>query len=283
MIAVWHTTHRPNTEHQQWPLADIEAILTTGDLPTDLFARTFCDEQARRGLGISGHYHHGDPFGAFTGWDDYLNRHVATVREVLTRPNATGQTVAIQTLARLGFDFTPLVDVLVQVGTGVQKTAREAVLPLLLSSRDLARPLVDKALAEGDAVADTRRSCSYGGSTGRGWRPFTATGRVGIVRPGAADDRETAGSAHGAGRGRGAVRSISTCPPVQMETGVVPFPPEAVAGLRETYQRGYQEVLREYEQRIERSRLRATRDYVKNFSQAPTPVRAVLRHADRLH
>ncbi len=271
MIAVWHSTRHPNTERQQWALADVENILTAGELPTDLFARTFCDQSAVRSLGMSGNYHHGDAFGAFTGWDDYLNRHVATVREMLTLPNATGQLIVLQTLARLGFDFAPLVDVLVQVGTGTQKATREAALPLLLPFRDRARPLVDQAMAEGDAARRHeavlllwRLDGAAASDRLRQQAEWESSERVRqtIEKLLAAPVEQAADEA----------RSVHfDLPPVQIETGVVPFPAEAVAGLSEAYQRGYQEALRHYQQMIERLHAQGRTEYISNYTN-PQPV-----------
>ncbi len=284
MIAVWHSTCRPNTERQQWALADVEAILTAGELPTDLFARTFCDQSAVRKLGTSGHYRHGDAFGAFTGWADYLNRHVATVREMLTRPNTSAQLIALQTLARLGFDFAPLVDVLVQVGTGTQKVARRAaLLPLLLPFREQARPLVDQAMAEGDAARRHeavlllwRLDGAAASDRLRQQAEWESSERVRqtIEKLLAAPVEQAADEA----------RSVHfDLPPVQIELGVVPFPAEAVAGLREAFQRGCQEALRHYEQLIERYKSQVQPQYLKNYTK-PQPVSDELsRNADRLH
>src|SRR5581483_4156663 len=89
----------------------------------------------------------------FADWAPYLARHVAAVRDVLTRADADGRVYALTTLGRLGFDFAPIVDLLVQIGTGPAKTPRDAALPLLLPLSGQARPHIEHVLTAGDAGA----------------------------------------------------------------------------------------------------------------------------------
>src|SRR5207253_1322152 len=119
----------------------------------DLLARAILDRQSVGVFGRSGNFYgYSDFVSPFCDWEQYLGRHQAVVREAMAQADAAGQVFALQTLARLRFDFAPVVDMLVQVGTGPAKTVRDLVLPLLYPFREQAMRYVECALAEGDAT-----------------------------------------------------------------------------------------------------------------------------------
>jgi hypothetical protein len=231
-----------------WTASEMEAILAVGGLPPDLLARIFLDDKAVGLLG-GGHYY-GYIDEPVVGWADHLAKHLDVVREALARTDAEHRMFVLKTLDRMKYDFTPVADLLVDLGTGPAKTVREAVLPLLAGCRDRARPLIDRVLAEGDAPRRNEAVLLL-------WRLFG--------RDAAEPLRE-----HAAGESSDRVRQTvenllaapadlpaedaeltASLPPVQIELGEVPLPESAKAGLREFYHEAWKQATQHYERAME--------------------------------
>jgi hypothetical protein len=251
IISAWHLRDHTAKERAPWPLPALETILVSSDLPTDLIARAFLSEQAARGFQMSGNYYHNDPISPFSDWAAYLARHVEAVREALAETSAESRLYVLRTLHQMGFDFTPVVDLLVQLGTGPAKTVREAALPLLDGCHDQARPLIDKVLAEGDAAQRHEAVLLL-------WRLFGREA-VGPLRQHLAGEsaervRQTIEKLLAAPdeAPEDATRDLAaTLPPVRIELGEVDLPDAAMAGLREHINRGWEQALRQYEHQLE--------------------------------
>jgi HEAT repeat protein len=251
LIEAWHMTGR-DKGRTAWPLPELEAVLRSADLPTELIARGFLSELAARTFRSSGNYWHGDPISPFRDWAPYLARHVDAVREALAVTAADHRLYVLRTLNQMGFDFAPVVDLLVDLGTGPAKTVREAALPVLHGCRDQARPLIERVLAEGDAALRHEAVLLL-------WRLF---GRE------AADSLRQHLGSESSERVRQTVDKLlaapdeapedvtrdlaAALPPVRIELGEVDLPDEAKAGLREHVNRGYEQTLHQYERDLER-------------------------------
>jgi HEAT repeat protein len=150
LVSAWTLGTRLTGGKPKWTASDLEAVLAVAGLPKDLLARSALD------LHLGGHVSYGMYYSnqlasALSNWPSYLERHLVAVREILSRPDAETRLQALQFLGNVRYDFTPVVDLLVEIGTGSAKTPREAALPFLRDRRDAARALVERILAEGDA------------------------------------------------------------------------------------------------------------------------------------
>src|SRR5262249_8705017 len=156
----------------------------------------------------------------------------------------------LQSLDRMKYDFAPVADLLVELGTGPAKTVREAVLPLLTSCRDRARPLIDRVLAEGDAARRNEAVLLL-------WRLFgrDATEPLRKHAAGESSDRvrQTVENLLAAPADLPAedAELTASLPPVQLELGEVPLPEAAKAGLREFYHEAWKQATQQYERSLE--------------------------------
>jgi HEAT repeat protein len=251
LVSAWYHGDRTAKDREAWPLPALEAILVSMDLPTDLPAQAFLSEPAVRTF-RSGSYYPNDPGSAFRDWAPYLARHVGAVREALAVTSAEHRLYALRTLNQIGFDFAPVVDLLVELATGPAKTVREAALPLLGGCRDQARPLIERVLSEGDASQRHEAVLVL-------WRLF-GRDAVEALRHHAAGEsservRQTVEkllAAPDEPAGDVTRELAAALPPVRVELGDVDLPAEAKAGLREHVDRGWEQALRHYERELER-------------------------------
>jgi HEAT repeat protein len=251
IVGTWFADGRPWPELPTWPLGELEGILASGGLPPDFLARALLDRHAHNTLHRCGNTWYGNALSAYSDWTSYLVRHLSTVREALARPEAEHRLHALGTLAQMGFDFAPLVDLLVQFGTGPAKSVRDAVLPLLERCRDQARPLVDQVLAEGDAGRRHEAALLLWRLHGRdAMEPL----RQHLTAEPSERVRQTIAKLLAAPDERSEdvlSQLVAAFPPVRVELGVVRLPEEARAGLRTFADRAWEQALRHHERLLE--------------------------------
>jgi hypothetical protein len=233
-----------------WPVELLEAIAKDAKLPTELLARGFLYQDTTHSLKSFGLSYCVAGRG-ISGWGPYLSQHLTTVREALATPDADVRLHAIRSLANCEFKFAPVVDLLVELATGPQKTVRDAAWPHLHPHRDLAVPHLDKVLTEGDAAARHEAVQLL-------WRLL---GRDAIDR--LKQHAETEGSE----RVRQTIEKFlsapeeqptetlkelaATLPPLQLELGEVDLPETARAGIRQAVDKAYQQVVQNVERAME--------------------------------
>ncbi len=233
-----------------WTLDELEAILCAAGLPEDLVARTCLDQQAMQVLNSGFGYYFGGLNNGFSGWGGYLTRHLEVVRAALALEGAAHQGYVLRTLKEAEFDFAPVTDLLVQIATGPSKTSRDAALPLLGSCRDVARPLIEKALVEGDA------SCRNE-ATQLLWRLYGNEAAEYLRRHLAGESSERVKqsiekllAAPAEGSEEAARALVASLPPLTLELGQVDLPEEAKAGLRQYFHKGWEEATQHYEAQL---------------------------------
>lgn len=246
--------HLGGKKLEPWPLADLLAVMEHESLPADLLARALLDPSAVQGLQQQWSYFLLSQtfIPAFTGWDRYLAGSVPAVRDALARPEAERRLTALRSLNAAGFDFTPVIDLLVDFGTGSAKTVRDEVLSLLRPVRDAARPLVEKYLAEGDATRRHEAAQLLWRLFERGaetrLREHAAAEKSGRVKQtiekllAAPDEAAAAGTSNDPG---------ASPPAAEVETGEVPLGEEAKRGLKEAFQRAHRGALEHYDKQVE--------------------------------
>jgi hypothetical protein len=250
ILAAWYGEHRGQGGAAVWDLSDLEKLIQGAGLPADLIARAFLEGPMQRALQVGMYYFH-DVQGAFSGWNGYLSRHLGVVRESMARPDAEVRLHCLQTLGRAGFDFTPVVDLLVQYGTGPAKTVREAALGVLVDFREAARPLIERTLAEGDASERHEAAQLL-------WRLFER-GAADALRAHAAGEsservKQTIDKLLAAPEekeGDAAADLAAALPPVRVELGEVALSEEARAGWREAFDQAWRQAMQNYEKAME--------------------------------
>jgi HEAT repeat protein len=231
---------------QRWSVVTLAQLLESANASSDLLARTFLDPQGVQNL--FGYNYNFDP--AFRDWQPYLAGHLDAVRETIARQGADGRIHALNFLSRVGFDYKPIVELLVELGTGSAKTVRDTALPRLNKVRDLARPLVEKVLAEGDTSQRHEAAQLL-------WRLLGADAAETLRRHAAGESservRQTIDKLLAAPdeQAFAATDLAATLPPVQIETGVIELPEEAKAGIRDHFARTQEEWMRHYERQLE--------------------------------
>jgi HEAT repeat protein len=246
IISVWQNDDRSEEHRPAWTLAELEAILQSAELPSDLLASTFLNQKLLLTLSL-GYY----TKGVFTEWAEYLGRHAGTVREVLAQSDAENRLHALRMLSHVKFNFRPVVDLLVQLGTGSAKTVREASLPLLDGCRDAARPLVQQTLAEGDAGQRHEAALLL-------WRldghDALESLRQHLARESSERVRQTIEKLLAAPDEQAtqvAEELRASLPPVRVEVGEVPLPEATKEALRQLAEKGHQQALNDYERALE--------------------------------
>lgn len=136
---------------KRWSADDLARHLPLAGLPDDALVPYLLDEQALISAFLTGRgygYSSQDAI-AFPG--PYLQRNARAVRDFLTSANANQRALALQKLAGLSLDATPLLDLLVELATGTSKAVRESAGRLLVRHTEPARPLIEKVLVDGNA------------------------------------------------------------------------------------------------------------------------------------
>ncbi len=127
-----------------------EALAAAGAAPELCLATVLASNQYQAfPVGVIGI--HVDPLEMFTGWKEYAQRHETAIRETIEHNKADTKIQAIQLLRRFGYDFTPIVDLLVTLATGTAKTVREVATSVLAKYANGAKPLVTSILTKGSA------------------------------------------------------------------------------------------------------------------------------------
>ena len=232
-----------------WSATTVEGILQAAELPADLLVRAALDQNTVQLLQMGTMYYDKNSVSTFGDWPPCLARHLPTVREALARPDAESRQHVVKFLCEVQYDFTPVVDLLVQLGTGSSKTVREATLPLLNGLRDLARPLLETVLVEGDAAQRHEAVQVL-------WRLFGQN---------AADPLRQHAAQESSERIRQTIDKLLSAPveepgqeqeltarlpPLQLELGEVELPEEARAGVRAFVEQIYTDAQSHYEQQM---------------------------------
>jgi HEAT repeat protein len=252
MITIWWNMH-PNAGQGKSPrpLGELEAVLKLGDLPNDLLARSFLDEQALRAAHRGGGYYSGQVTSVFRGWNEYLSRQLQVIRDALARTDADHRLHVLQTLGQMQYDFAPVVDLLVQLATGTAKTVREAALALLGGHVKVARPHIDKVLAEGDASQRHEAALLL-------WRLVGRDAAEPLRRHAAQEPSE---------RVKQTIEKLlavpeapstdveqalaASLPPLTIALGVVDLPLDAKAGILATFEKAWEHALADYERSLQ--------------------------------
>src|SRR5205823_2732147 len=106
---------------RRWTIDEVVRLLPLASLPDDALVPLFLDHEAMNAVAVSlgGYGYSADQYGKRPA--TYLNRHPAAVRAFLTGANTNQRALALQTLARIGVNVTPLIDLLVELATGTSK------------------------------------------------------------------------------------------------------------------------------------------------------------------
>jgi HEAT repeat protein len=252
LIQMGHVANLQRPNRSLFPVVQLQAILESAGLPTDLIAQVFLQKEEIQPLQGSLFFYYGNPAESFTGWNDYLSRHLQAVRAAFAVSDADKRLHVLRTLSQMQFDFTPIVDLLVEFGTGPAKTVREAAAPLLAPCADRAGPLIEKVLADGDAGQRHEAAQLL-------WRLF-GRGVADVLRQHAAGEtservRQTIERLIAAPEGSTESSSAelgSSLPPLQIELGTIPLPEEAKQGLREAFAASWKQHMQYYERALER-------------------------------
>jgi hypothetical protein len=230
-----------------WPLTELAAVFAAAGLAGEHVVALLLDPQVVAGLRGNGYWFYGYLTDVFDGWPEFLAGHLDAVRQTLLRLHANNCDQAIGTLNRAGFDFAPIVETVVQLGTSSSKTVRESALAILLRSPAEAVPHAEKLLTEGDAARRHEAAVLLWKLQGE-----RATGRLrqALECDPAERVKQTirkllAAPAEQAADSAREVRFEP--PPLEVELGQVPFPEEAWARIRAMYQKAHQQAMQHYE------------------------------------
>jgi hypothetical protein len=153
VVFSYHDRNRIKQYWQPWTADRLEEIFVSDELPGDLLIVPMLDKQA--GQMFHGPYSYMTNFHlqAFTQLDKYFQKYPARIKSFLAgQTGAEERVFALKVLSELKFDFSPIPESIVQIGTGSSKSAREAALPLLMTCRAAARPLLEQMLKESSAA-----------------------------------------------------------------------------------------------------------------------------------
>lgn len=255
-----------------WPVSLLVAVCAAGGLPPAEAVRVGVEptlQEALRGAGI---WVYGETERPFGGWAEYLAAHPDVVREVLRPLPAPRCVQAVAALGRVGYDFTPVLDLVADLATGPSKTVREALLPYLLRFAPAAYPHVERHLAGGDAARRNEAAAVL-------WR----------LDPGAAGPRlRTHLETEPAERVRQTVEKLLAAPddvapgadpgfdlpPVAVEVGVVPFPQAARDRVKAFFDKAHADALRHHEQELTRWNSPDRPEWMSKPQAAPKPLPA---------
>ena len=134
------------------PIGDIEQILAAEELSPDILVNTFLDLDLQQAFSSGSNWYYGNRAAeAFSGLDAYFKEHLATVRSFFAGARAEQRVFALSVLNLVKFDFGCVFDILIELGTGSSKTARDAVFPYLNECKATVRPALEKILSDGAA------------------------------------------------------------------------------------------------------------------------------------
>ncbi len=273
VIAAFHAERHEKSQFT-WTVSQLEAILAHAELPADLLARAYLDQQAVNLL-QGGPYYYGDKHSAFTGWDSYLAKHVPVVREALARQEANHRLYVLRTLGEMHFDFSRVVDLLVQLGTSSSKTVRDAVLPLLSGCAEQARPLIEGVLANGDASERNEAALLLWRVGGRETAAVLQQRLANEPSERVKQTIEKLLAAPEELSAEDARQLTDSLPPVRIELGEVELPAEAKTGLREFFDKAWQQAMSNYQKQMEQW-LSPDRPKWMSKPSEPVPVSAAL-------
>ena len=268
--STWQTEGHTPDHKPIWSANQVEAIAKAGDMPPEVVVQTVLDRENARAFGS--YYQHGNPAGAFGDWSACLAEHPATIRHALGKPDAESRLHMVRFLGAVGYGFGPVLDLLVEAGTGSSKFVREAVLLILNENKDKARPFVEKTLAEGDAGQRHEAAQLL-------WRLFP-TDASDLLRRHAEQEsservKQTIEKMLAAPPGHSAVvlaDLAASLPPLHVEVGVVELPESVKAALREFYVEGHERAVKNFEKQQETWKDRAKAPQWIKEAKRPVPI-----------
>lgn len=139
----------------RWSMIELCKIIAAGELPDDVLVIPLIDGQAHRTLrGATFYYYYGGTgiVDYLADLDKYFNQHKEAIRAFLKQANPDQKVYALNVLSQAEFDFAPMIDFLVELGTGSSKVVRDAALPLLISYGDKCLTSVQQVLSHGAAA-----------------------------------------------------------------------------------------------------------------------------------
>nr|MBC8289397.1 hypothetical protein [Planctomycetota bacterium] len=233
----------------KWPVEKMAAVFEDGEIPVANLLAVFLDPEMSEAFNSTHFYYSGSGYGLFlSDWAPFLNRHADHVRGVLTGLNAEGKVRALHALFKHRFPVEPILDRLVDFGTGTSRTVRGKAADWLEKVKDQARPPIEKQLAEGNAgqrdqaaqllyhlygsdAAETLRSHAEGESAKRVVQTIE---KLVATTEGDPEVLESAWA------------SLEVAP-VEVETGVVPLTEELKQGIRDLFDGYYAQYMASYE------------------------------------
>jgi hypothetical protein len=234
-----------------WPADRLTALYAEAGIPPAEVVRLLLDPAAIASLQGNQYWFYGRCLDMFGGWPEVLAAQLPAVREVLSRLDAAACVSALRTLSQTKFDFTPILDLVVELGTSSSKTVREAALPVLLAAKG-AVPHAAKLLATGDAARRNEAAVLLWKLEGdrttdrlRGHLASESAERVKqTIQKLLAAPEEAATDA---------AREVSLeLPPLDVELGQVMLPGEACARIRACFDKAHQQAMAHYEREVTR-------------------------------
>lgn len=232
-----------------WPAERLVPLVAEAGLPAGEALRPVLDPTVTHALMGSSYYYVntvGDAL--FDGWAAVLAAHLPDVREQLPKLGAKEAAHVVPQLARLGFDYVPIIDVLAGLAVGSGKAARDGAAAILLNHPAAAGPLLERLLVEGktderneaaallwkvkgDEAAAVLRKHLKGESSEKVQQTIERL----LVSP-----AELAG---------GAADALAL-PPLTSELGKVPLPDAAREAIRAVFAKSHDLATRHYEQQL---------------------------------
>ncbi len=244
-------SHRHRSDDAAWSMVLVERFLmTAGDDPVQMIEALLKPGMLVVQYGQWGA--HANLATMFSGWPEFLLRHIAYVRTVLSGAAADQRVHAMGQMQRVKFDFSQLVDLVVSMATSSAKTVRETALSILEAHRAEAQPLLEQALADKDTSVRHEAVSAL-------WRLFgdksSATLRTHLESETSTRVKQTiekllAGAIVAAESSK--IEEVLSLPPLVIDTGVVPLSEATKLDLKRFYEQSYAGWLKQYQENLKR-------------------------------
>ena len=243
-------------EDFSWPLERIEAMLEADGHPTGIAGQLLLwpeigQDMMPESTGFCWQWMEK----AFTGWEDFWQRHPEVIRECLTDSAAKLQAESLAELRKRQLDLSQLADLLVDFATGKTKGPRQEAEGILNDAayHDAVRPLLEEKLEKG--AAHEREHATrllnefFAGDVTELFTARLEAEKSKIVRellekfiaaaPAAGDRSEPATAA-------------PEVPPLSIPLGVVPLDDKTKALLRKNFFSEYESLVFNYKEKLDR-------------------------------
>ncbi len=238
------------SEGAVWPAERLVALFAEAKLPPRealrlLFDSSLVSSLRRRGS-TSYYYGSSNADGLFSGWPEVLTENLPAIRESLEKSGGYLANQIVPLLTKLGFDYTPTIDVLAALGASSSKSVRDTVAPVLHKYAAVAVPHLDRLLTGKSTVQRNEAAALL-------WRIEGEKAIPKLKKQLAAETAEkvkqTLERLLAAPPDPSDGEEI-TFPPLAIELGFVPFPEVARARIRALFQKAHETATRAYEQEL---------------------------------